>query len=106
MSDTASNHVKSIVDGSDVVLFINGIPAQPQCSLSADMVSILHRLNAPFKPVNLLSSPRIREGLKESRPQLFVKGEFVGDSGIVKEMYASGALTRLLSDKGIAIRPV
>lgn len=106
MSDTASNYVKSIVDGSDVVLFINGIPAQPQCSLSADMVSILHRLNAPFKPVNLLSSPRIREGLKDSGPQLFVKGEFVGDSGIVKKMYASGALTNLLSDKGVAIRPV
>ncbi len=106
MSETSSGAIKSIVDGSDVVAFINGVPAQPQCSLSAAMVSILHRLNAQFKPVNLLSNPRIREGLAEAKPQLFVKGEFVGNSDIVKEMYASGALTKLLTDKGVAIRPV
>jgi monothiol glutaredoxin len=106
MSETSSNAIKTLVDGSDVVAFINGVPSQPQCSLSASMVSILHRLNAPFTPVNLLSNPRIREGLSEAKPQLFVKGEFVGSSDFVKEMYASGALTRLMSEKGIAIRPV
>jgi monothiol glutaredoxin len=104
-------NVKSIVDSSDVVLFMNGVPAQPQCRLSSTMVSILHRLNAPFTPVNLLSNPNIRSGLAEladglAAPQLYVKGERIGGSDIVKEMYAAGALSKLLTDKGVAHRPV
>lgn len=111
MLGNSSGFIKSIVDSSDIVLFMNGIPAQPQCSLSSAMVSILHRLNAPFKPVNLLSNPSIRDGLKElsngpAIPQLYVKGELIGGSDIVKEMYAAGALTKLLSEKGVAHRPV
>lgn len=111
MLGNSSGFIKSIVDSTDVVLFMNGIPAQPQCGLSSVMVSILHRLNAPFKPVNLLSNPSIRDGLKElssgpAIPQLYVKGELIGGSDIVKEMYAAGALTKLLSEKGVAHRPV
>ncbi|QGM48098.1 monothiol glutaredoxin, Grx4 family [Methylocystis heyeri] len=90
---------------------MNGVPSQPQCPSSSAMVSILHRLNAPFNPVNLLSNPRIRDGLKElsdgsALPRLYVKGDFVGGSEIVKDMYAAGALTKLLTDKGIAHYPV
>jgi monothiol glutaredoxin len=111
MVETASSFIKSLIAGSDVVLFMNGIPAQPQCPSSSAMVSILHRLNAPFNPVNLLSSPRIRDGLKElsdgpALPQLYVKGELIGGSDAVKGMYAVGALTKLLTDNGIAHRPV
>ena len=98
--------VQSLVAANDVVAFINGIPSQPQCPLSASMVSVLHRLNAPFKPVNMLSNPRLREGLAEGKPQLYVKGEFVGNSESVKSLYDSGALAKLMTDKGVAIRPV
>jgi monothiol glutaredoxin len=111
MLGNSSSFIESIVGGSDVVLFMNGVPAQPQCKPSSSMVSILHRLNAPFKPVNLLSSPNVRDSLKEfsngpANPQLYIKGELIGGSVLVKEMYDSGALTRLLADKGVAHRPV
>jgi len=112
MVETASSFIKSLIDdGSDVVLFMNGVPAQPLCPSSSAMVSILHRLNAPFNPVNLLSHPRIRDGLKELSdgpvlPRLYVKGALIGGSDTVKDMYAAGALTKLLTDKGIAHRPV
>lgn len=111
MLGNSSSFIESIVGGSDVVLFMNGVPTQPQCKPSSSMVSILHRLNAPFKPVNLLANRNIRDSLKEwsegpANPQLYIKGELVGGSDLVKEMYDSGALTRLLSDKGVAHHPV
>ncbi|MDB5655383.1 MAG: putative glutaredoxin family protein [Tardiphaga sp.] len=107
MTSTTAERIKGIVASSDVVLFMKGAPAAPQCGFSAAVVQILSGLNVPFKGVDVLSDPQVREGIKAfsnwpTIPQLYVKGEFLGGADIVREMFQAGELTALLSDKGIA----
>ena len=78
----------------------------PQCGFSARVVQILKHAGVPFKSVNVLEDPEIRDGIKSfsnwpTIPQLYVKGEFVGGCDIVTEMYQSGELQTMLSEKGI-----
>jgi monothiol glutaredoxin len=106
MSEKTSDRIKGIVEGSDIVLFMKGVPAAPQCGFSAAVVKILDGFGVKYDTVNVLADPFIREGLKDysnwpTFPQLFVKGEFVGGCDIVKEMAASGEFTKLLADSGI-----
>jgi len=107
MTNPTAASIKDIVDSSDVVLFMKGVPAAPQCGFSASVVQILSGLAVPFKGVDVLSDPQIREGIKSfsnwpTIPQLYVKGEFLGGSDIVREMFQAGELKSLLSEKGIA----
>ena len=102
-----SERIKSIIASGDVVLFMKGVPAAPQCGFSAAVVQILSGLGVPYKSVDVLSDPQVREGIKEfsnwpTIPQLYVKGEFLGGSDIVREMFQAGELAALLTDKGIA----
>ena len=90
------NEVKS----NDVVLFMKGTAQQPMCGFSGRSVQILTHLGVPFKTVNVLDSDEIRQGIKDytnwpTVPQLYVKGEFVGGSDIMMEMYESGELAQL-----------
>lgn len=106
MTHPTTERIKGIVAGSDVVLFMKGVPAAPQCGFSASVVQILAGLKVPFRAVDVLSDPQVREGIKvfsnwPTIPQLYVKGEFLGGADIVREMYQAGELTALLSDKGI-----
>ncbi len=106
MSNPTAERIKGIVGGNDVVLFMKGVPAAPQCGFSAAVVQILERLSVPFKGVDVLADNEIREGIKAfsewpTIPQLYVKGEFVGGCDIVREMFNAGELSALLSDKGI-----
>ena len=106
MSNSTDERIKGIVASSDVVLFMKGVPAAPQCGFSASVVQILSGLKVPFKGVDVLSDPQVREGIKSfsnwpTIPQLYVKGEFLGGADIVREMFQAGELTALLSDKGI-----
>ncbi len=106
MSNSTDERIKGIVASNDVVLFMKGVPAAPQCGFSASVVQILSGLNVPFKGVDVLSDPFIREGIKTFSnwpriPQLYVKGEFLGGADIVREMFQAGELTALFSDKGI-----
>ncbi len=106
MSSTAER-IKDVIASSDVVLFMKGVPAAPQCGFSASVVRILSDMAVPFKGVDVLSDPQIREGIKSfsnwpTIPQLYVKGEFLGGSDIVREMFQAGELKSLLSEKGIA----
>ncbi len=106
MTNATAERIKDIVASSDVVLFMKGVPAAPQCGFSAAVVQILFSLKAPFKSVDVLSDMEIREGVKAfsnwpTIPQLYVKGEFLGGSDIVREMFQAGELAALLSDKGI-----
>jgi monothiol glutaredoxin len=106
MSNSTDERIKGIVASSDVVLFMKGIPAAPQCGFSASVVQILSGLKVPFKGVDVLSDPQVREGIKSfsnwpTIPQLYVRGEFLGGADIVREMFQAGELTALLSDKGI-----
>ena len=95
------------VKGSDVVLFMKGTPAFPQCGFSGQVVQILDYLGVPYKGVNVLESEELRQGIKQyanwpTIPQLYVKGEFVGGCDIIREMFQAGELKELLSEKGVA----
>ena len=92
----------------DVVLFMKGTPDQPRCGFSSLAVQILDQVGAPFVGVDVLQDEALREGIKiftdwPTIPQLYVKGEFVGGSDIVREMFQSGELQALLSEKGVAL---
>ncbi len=96
---------KTIAD-NDVVLFMKGTKQFPQCGFSATAVKILEHLGVPFKDVNVLEDPGLRDGIKTfsnwpTIPQLYVKGEFVGGCDIMREMYSAGELHDLVCEKGI-----
>lgn len=110
MSNQVLEHIGGIVANDDVVLFMKGIPAAPQCGFSAAVVQILSNAGVPFKSVDVLADQQIRDGVKEfSRwptiPQLYIKGEFIGGSDIVREMFQSGELAALLAEKNISVIP-
>ncbi|RYD97903.1 MAG: Grx4 family monothiol glutaredoxin [Sphingomonadales bacterium] len=101
MSDDVQARLKALVEGNDVVLFMKGSPLFPQCGFSSRAVAILNHLNTEFESVDVLQDQGIRQGIKEfsdwpTIPQLYVKGEFVGGSDIMMEMYESGELAELL----------
>jgi monothiol glutaredoxin len=98
--------IRKTVASNDVVLFMKGVKAAPQCGFSAQVVQILNHLGVPYKDVNVLEDMGIREGIKSfsnwpTIPQLYVKGEFVGGCDIVREMFQANELQQLLSEKSI-----
>ena len=94
--------IKDQVTGSPVVLYMKGTPQAPQCGFSAMAVQVLNACGVrEFATVNVLADAEIRQGIKEyanwpTIPQLYVNGEFVGGSDIMREMYQSGELQKLL----------
>ncbi|MCX7151053.1 MAG: Grx4 family monothiol glutaredoxin [Betaproteobacteria bacterium] len=98
----AQQTIKEQVTGHPVVLYMKGTPQFPQCGFSANAIQILKASGVQeLFTVNVLEDPDIRQGIKEyanwpTIPQLYIKGEFVGGSDILKEMYQSGELQKLL----------
>jgi len=94
--------IQQQVTGNPIVLYMKGTPDAPMCGFSAAAVQILEACGVEeVATVNVLDDPEIRQGIKEfsswpTIPQLYVKGEFVGGSDIMREMYASGELQKLL----------
>lgn len=108
MSNQVFERIGGIVANDDVVLFMKGVPSAPQCGFSAAIVQILSGAGVAFKSVDVLADLQIRDGIKEfskwpTIPQLYIKGEFIGGSDIVREMFQSGELTALLAEKNIAV---
>jgi monothiol glutaredoxin len=106
MSDT-NTRIAEIVNGTDVVLFMKGTPLFPQCGFSSKAVAILDHLGVPYGSVDVLQDMEVRQGIKAysdwpTIPQLYVKGEFVGGSDIMMEMYEAGELHQLMQDAGLA----
>ena len=100
MSD-AKSRIAEIVNNNDIVLFMKGTSLFPQCGFSSRAVAILERLGASYETVDVLQDPEIRNAIKDysdwpTIPQLYVKGEFVGGSDIMMEMFESGELEQLL----------
>ncbi len=99
----AQERIKQQVSAHSVVLYMKGTPQFPQCGFSANVVQILKACGAQdLFTVNVLEDPEIRQGIKEfanwpTIPQLYVKGEFIGGSDIIGEMYQSGELQKLFS---------
>jgi monothiol glutaredoxin len=95
------------IAGNEIVLFMKGTKAMPQCGFSMQVAQILNNLGVAFKDINVLEDIGVRDGIKAysnwpTIPQLYVKGEFVGGCDIVREMFQAGELQELLTQKGIA----
>ena len=103
MSDVDVNQrIERLVGQSDIVLFMKGSALFPQCGFSSRAVAILDHLEVTYQTVDVLQDQDIRNGIKQysdwpTVPQLYVKGEFVGGSDIMMEMFESGELKQLVA---------
>ena len=106
MSDV-NTRINSVIGDNDVVLFMKGTPLFPQCGFSSRAVAILDHCGVAFEGIDVLQDMEIRQGIKTfsdwpTIPQLYVKGEFVGGSDIMMEMFEAGELQQMLDEKQVA----
>jgi monothiol glutaredoxin len=106
MTDEAHARIDAAVKANDVLLFMKGTPLFPQCGFSSRAIAILERIGVEYGTVDVLQDQGIRQGIKAysdwpTIPQLYVKGEFVGGSDIMMEMYESGELQQLMEEQGL-----
>ena len=104
---SANERIDELVKANNVVLFMKGSPLFPQCGFSSKAIAILDHLNVDYASVDVLQDMEIRQGIKEysdwpTIPQLYVKGEFLGGSDIMMEMYEAGELHELVAEHGLA----
>ena len=109
MDQQTNDMIKNEIESNEVCLFMKGTPDAPQCGFSMAVTNILKILEVNYKGVNVLENQELREGVKvfsdwPTIPQLYIKKEFVGGCDIIKEMYESGELKKMLEDKGIAYK--
>ncbi|MBV0911537.1 Grx4 family monothiol glutaredoxin [Anianabacter salinae] len=102
----AKTRIDETVKANDVVLFMKGTKAMPQCGFSSRVAGVLNFMGIEFADVNVLEDDGIRQGIKEysdwpTIPQLYVKGEFVGGCDIITEMTLSGELDQLFDQHGV-----
>ena len=107
-ADPVHGFIAQTVAEHPVVLFMKGTPDAPRCGFSAAVVQILDHVGAPFVGVDVLQDETLREGIKSftdwpTIPQLYVKGEFVGGSDIIREMFQAGELHALMTEKGVPL---
>jgi monothiol glutaredoxin len=100
------DQIRNDIFSHDIVLYMKGNAQFPMCGFSAAVVQILNALDVNYKAIDVLKDSELREGIKSftnwpTIPQLYVKGEFIGGCDIVREMYETGELQKLLADKGI-----
>ncbi len=100
---SSNERIAEIVGANDVVLFMKGTPLFPQCGFSSKAIAILEHLGVAYATVDVLQDMEIRQGIKAfsdwpTIPQLYVKGEFVGGSDIMMEMYEAGELHQMMED--------
>ena len=99
---TENLKIQQLIDDNQVLLFMKGNPKFPQCGFSSLACQVLDTCGAKYETFDVLQDPDVREGIKlfsnwPTIPQLYIKGEFVGGSDIIKEMYESGELAKLIS---------
>ncbi|MEZ5913172.1 MAG: Grx4 family monothiol glutaredoxin [Paracoccaceae bacterium] len=104
---SADARIRDTITKSDVVLYMKGTKAMPQCGFSSRVAGVLNFMGVEYTDVNVLDDAEIRQGIKDfsdwpTIPQLYVKGEFVGGCDIVTEMTLSGELDQLFDSKGVA----
>lgn len=107
MTEATQDRLASIVKSRDVVLFMKGTPLFPQCGFSSRAISILEHLGVDYDSVDVLQDQEVRQGIKEfsdwpTIPQLYVKGEFIGGSDIMMEMFEAGELQQLMEEQDVA----
>ena len=106
MNATAKERLDTLVGQNDVLLFMKGTPLFPQCGFSSRAIAILDHVGVDYETVDVLQDMEIRQGIKEysewpTIPQLYVKGEFIGGSDIMMEMFEAGELATLMAEKGL-----
>jgi monothiol glutaredoxin len=104
MTRNVMDEIAETVKANPVVLFMKGSKSMPQCGFSAAVIQVLNELGVPYKDINVLADPDIRDGIKRfsdwpTIPQLYVNGEFVGGCDIVREMHAKGELAAIVKPK-------
>jgi len=109
MDEKLKKKIDNEVEKNEVCLFMKGTPEVPQCGFSLAVSNVLKHLDVRFKGINILEDSELREGIKEysdwpTIPQLYIKGEFIGGSDIVKEMFEQGNLQKKLREKQIAFK--
>ena len=97
MENQTKNKIEELIKSNPVMVFMKGTKLMPQCGFSNNVVQILNSLGVEFDTFDVLSDFEIREGIKEysewpTIPQVYLKGEFLGGSDILIEMYNSGTL--------------
>ena len=101
MDSQTKERIQALIQSSPIFVFMKGTKLMPQCGFSNNVVQILHSLGVTFETFDVLSDMEIRQGIKEfsswpTIPQVYVKGEFMGGSDILIEMYNSGELKEKL----------
>lgn len=107
MSEDINQKIGNMVAGNDVLLFMKGTPLFPQCGFSSKAIAILEHLGVEYESVDVLQDMDVRQGIKTfsdwpTIPQLYVKGEFVGGSDIMMEMFEAGELATLMEEKQVS----
>ena len=97
MNQLIKEKIQTLIDNNQLMVFMKGTKLMPQCGFSNNVVQILNSLGVEFNTFDVLSDLEIREGIKEysnwpTIPQVYLKGEFLGGSDILIEMYNSGTL--------------
>lgn len=103
MSDDTQARIQQMVSQYPVMLFMKGTPDAPRCGFSATVAQILQYEGTRFASFDVLSDPDVRQGIKEfgqwpTIPQLYIKGELVGGSDIVRQMFEKGELSKMLAE--------
>jgi monothiol glutaredoxin len=101
MSESARKDIAETIKNNPIVLYVKGNPEMPQCGFSKVVMDIFGKLGVPFKTVDVLSNPDIRDGIKvftqwPTIPQVFIHGEFVGGCDIIRDLYSKGELEKLV----------
>ena len=104
LDEGVKSRIEKEINSNDVVLFMKGTPVFPQCGFSSMVSQVLNHIGVEFKGVDVLAEATLRNGIKAfsdwpTIPQLYVKGEFIGGCDIVKEMFESGELKKVLTEK-------
>ncbi|WND02313.1 Grx4 family monothiol glutaredoxin [Temperatibacter marinus] len=98
--------IQDYITKDDIVLFMKGTPIFPQCGFSSVVSQVLQHLGVNYESYNVLEDMELREGIKDfsdwpTIPQVYIKGEFIGGCDIIKEMFESGELQQLVTEKGL-----
>lgn len=101
MTPELKERIDNLVNKNKIVVFMKGTKLMPQCGFSNNVVQILNTLGVPYETVDVLDDSEIRQGIKEyskwpTIPQVYIKGEFVGGSDVMIELYQKGELHQLI----------
>ena len=103
---STSERIAKLIADNEIMIFMKGNAAAPKCGFSAGVVKVFDAIGRPYHTVDVMNDPFIREGIKEysdwpTLPQVYVRGEFIGGSDIVRDMYVSGELQALFAQAGV-----